>query len=135
MDFIVYLSAYLNGFTAGMLVGVLSWLIYGTFNPLGFNVGILFACASSEVLYAVAGHITRTREVESVLDLAVGNGLSAAVSTILYDIITNISYMLIFHVKPMLALIMGLPFMAVHVISNTAIFIIATPVMILLSKT
>jgi len=135
MDFIVYLSAYLNGFIAGMIVGVLSWLIYGTFNPLGFNVGILFACASSEVLYAVAGHIVRTGKVESTLDLAVRNGLSAAASTILYDVLTNISYMLVFHVEPMYALIMGLPFMAVHVISNTAIFIIAAPVMTLLSKT
>ncbi len=134
MDFLVYLSSYLNGFAAGMIVGILSWFIYGTFNPLGFNMGILLACAFSEVVYAIAGCVNSKKKFESTLDIAVESGLSGALATILYDITTNVSYMFVFHIKPIPAIIAGLPFMAIHVVSNTVIFISAAPLIVRLER-
>lgn len=125
LDFLVFLAGYLYGFLPGTIVACISWLIYGTFNPYGFNVGILVACALSETIYSAIGCISRRISHEGV-EFAIEISLLAAVATLIYDLLTNISFMLVFHVKPILALISALPFTAIHLLSNVTIFFIAS---------
>ena len=45
MDFIVFLASYVYGFVPGALVALLSWFIYGTLKPYGFNISIFLTYA------------------------------------------------------------------------------------------
>ena len=43
MDIIVFLGGFCFGPLAGALIGVTSWAVYGTLNPLGFSIPVLLA--------------------------------------------------------------------------------------------
>lgn len=134
MDLIVFISGYSIGLIPGVLVGVLTWLIYGTLNPWGFNLIILVATCLSETIYAIFGWLSRrfnlASDISPSLKVNGGNywlmslkfGIIGFFATFLYDLITNIASVVIVGLPPIMAIITGAWFAIIHEVSNFLFF-------------
>lgn len=127
MDFIVFIAGFCFGPLVGVLVGVTSWMVYGTMNPLGFILPIWLATMFTETIYGVAGGFLRKGLGDnlkgewwkaSVFFASVGVSL-----TLVYDAITNVVFGLTVGWNVIFAVIVGfIPFGIVHVASNMFFF-------------
>jgi LytS/YehU family sensor histidine kinase len=126
MDFIVFVGGFCFGPVTGVLVGVISWIVYGTLNPLGFALPILLATMFSETLYGIAGGLLRKgftgfkgeKWRASVFFASVG-----ALLTLVYDVVTNIVSGLTWGPNVVFAVIIGFfPMGLAHEISNMMFF-------------
>jgi hypothetical protein len=142
MDLIVFISGLAFGATVGSSVGVLTWLVYGTLNPYGFSLPILFATSLSETIYGLAGGILGRLGLFTYASLGRNRVLTeglkfAAVGfllTFVYDLLTNVatSYSLGLPLIPVL--VVGIPFSLLHEVSNAAFFFLGVPPMLKLIK-
>lgn len=138
MDTIVMVSGALYGLQVAIPVAVLSWAIYGTLNPYGFNLPILVATTVSELLYAIAGRAMRGETLNGLRDGGLRNYLSlgaklavvGCLCTILYDLATNMAFAAVFGVHPLVALVQGVPFSVMHVLGNSQILLWAAPAIV-----
>jgi len=130
MDIIVFLGGFGFGPFVGALIGIMSWTVYGTLNPLGFSIHIWLATMLSESIYGVAGGLIKKsfaehfsgfkREQSSVY---VFFGVLGFLLTLTYDVITNIVFGYVYTLSILVAVIVGfVPFGLVHVISNAFFF-------------
>ncbi|MBS7648119.1 MAG: hypothetical protein QXU95_04485 [Candidatus Bathyarchaeia archaeon] len=134
MDLVVFVSGYLMGVAPGVLVGVLTWLVYGTLNPRGFNLVILAATCLGESLYGVAGWLSAKFRLglgfSSFGEAGGGSvwwanlkfGVVGFFSTFIYDLFTNIVSVTIVGLPPLMAIIQGAPFAIIHEVSNFFFF-------------
>lgn len=134
MDLIVFLSGYLLGLFPGILVAVLTWLVYGTLNPFGFNLIILIATTLSETIYAIFGWLSRKFNLGSDVIYAskingrdfwltsLKFGIVGFLATFIYDLITNIASVVIIGLPLIMAIISGAWFAFVHETSNFIFF-------------
>lgn len=147
MDLIVFLGGYLMGLIPGVLVGVLTWLVYGTLNPFGFNLIILVATCSSETIYAIFGWLLKKLNIGSdiISSLEINGrkflftslkfGFIGFLATSIYDLITNIASVVIVGLPPIMAIISGAWFALIHEVSNFAFFFFGCiPLIIALKK-
>jgi len=147
MDLIVFASGYLMGLVPGVLVGVLTWLVYGTLNPLGFNLIILAATSLSETIYAILGWLSRRLNLGSdaitLLEINRGNfwltnlklGIIGFLATFIYDLVTNVASVVIVGLPLIMAIISGAWFALVHEVSNFVFFFFGgTPIISVLRK-
>lgn len=119
-------------------VAVLSWAIYGTLNPYGFCLPILIATASSELVYALAGGMLRSDVLNDLnsggfrgyMSLGAKLAIVGCLCTLIYDFLTNMAFAFVFGVKPIVALIQGVPFSAIHVAGNSQVLLWAAPAVI-----
>ena len=139
MDLFVFVSGYTMGMLSGALVGVLTWLVYGTLNPYGFNLPTLAATCTGESIYGIMGGVLSGR-----LDLKTdrlrfykrfweGNlilGVIGFLLTFIYDLFTNIVTALVFEIPLVACLVAGIPFALIHEVSNFIIFFLLGNVMI-----
>lgn len=142
MDLVVFVSGFSLGLLPGVMVGVLTWLVYGTINPYGFNIIILAATSLSETIYAVAGwlfarfisgsdmSLLNGGERRSLLLLNLKFGIIGFLATFIYDLITNIASVVIVGLPPIMAIISGIPFMIAHEVSNFFFFFFGCNVLI-----
>ena len=130
MDIIVFLGGFCFGPLAGALIGVTSWVVYGTLNPLGFSIPILLATMLSESIYGVAGGLIKMSFTENFsgfkkeqTSVYVFFGILGFLLTLTYDVITNIVFGYVYSPSILVAIIVGfVPFGLVHVISNAFFF-------------
>ncbi|MEM0049017.1 MAG: hypothetical protein QXW39_00570 [Candidatus Bathyarchaeia archaeon] len=134
MDLIVFLSGYSIGLIPGILVGVFTWLIYGTLNPWGFNLIILVATCLSETIYAIFGWLSRKFNPASNMSpspkinrenywlMSLKFGIIGFFATFLYDLITNIASVVMVGLPPIMAIISGAWFAVIHEVSNFLFF-------------
>lgn len=128
MDLIVFLAGYSIGLLDGVAVALLSWLVYGTLNPYGFVPTIWIATSLSECLFALAGWSVRriaidlSQETQRVLLALAGFGATAA-----YDLLTNAVFAWTFGLSLKAALVAGIPFSLIHMLTNTASFSLLSP--------
>jgi uncharacterized membrane protein len=127
MDFIVFMGGFYFGWKVGVSVGVLSWAMYGALNPFGFVPQIWIATMFSEAVFGLIGGLLG----RSMADINLGeyglrlNVLFGAVgflTTLFYDLATNLVYSSSFGIPIMVALIFGAPFTILHEASNALIF-------------
>ena len=60
MDSMVFLTGYLFGVRAAVSVSILSWLVYGSINPLGTaGFPLIVVLMIGEMVYGIAGYIFR----------------------------------------------------------------------------
>jgi len=138
MDTIVLVSGALYGLRVAVPVAVLSWAVYGTLNPYGFCLPILIATTSSELVYAFAGRMLRndvlndlnSKGFRGYLSLGAKLSIVGCLCTLMYDFFTNMAFAFVFGVKPIVALIQGVPFSAMHVAGNSQILLWAAPAVI-----
>jgi hypothetical protein len=121
MDMIVFLGGYLFGVGFGVQVGVLTWLVYGTINPYGFNLPTLFATMIGETIYGVAGGLSSGRLDPSGYP-SIEFGVIGFLSTFLYDLFTNIATAYITGIPLLIVLVNGIPFALIHEVSNAVFF-------------
>ncbi len=137
MDLVVFTAGWVLGCKLGALVGALSWAVYGSINPYGFNPIIWAATMMAETLYGLAGGVARrmisgrSLRVKDALML----GCLGFMITFVYDLATNAVYALVFDVPLLLALAFGAPFAVLHEGGNFIIFSsVAPPLLRALSK-
>ena len=142
MDLIVFVSGLTFGATVGSAVGVLTWLVYGTLNPYGFSLPILFATTISETIYGLAGGILGKLGLLHVSDLGktqmLTEGLKFAalgfLLTFIYDLITNVASAYSLGLPLIPILVAGIPFALLHEASNAAFFFLGVSPLLRLIK-
>ncbi|MFQ6003326.1 MAG: ECF transporter S component [Candidatus Zixiibacteriota bacterium] len=140
--FVIFSSGYLLGIIEGLLVGVISMSLYTSIiTPYGLPpLPIAFAQVVSMALIGLAGglafklHLVRFDKRPSPFTLFkfLIMGLFALGLTLIYDLLTNLAtaYVMRQFVPVMIA---AIPFALIHVLSNIAIFVVLTPVLLKLS--
>ncbi|MBS7659092.1 MAG: ECF transporter S component [Candidatus Parvarchaeota archaeon] len=140
MDFFVFVTGFVFGPVIGASVGIMIWLIYGVMNPYGFAPQVWISTMLSETIYGFAGGALGkwTASIdfnENHLSLSILFGAVGFVTTLLYDLFTNIVYAFSFRVPLLVAIITGVPFALLHEISNAIIFgVCSIPLIIALEK-
>jgi hypothetical protein len=139
VDPIVFSVAFVFGLEMGVYVGVLSELVWGTFNPWGFGGYIIPFLVAGEVLYALAGWATARVWKEQSSPISARNfyfGAALAVCAFLWDLETNVGTATIAS-WPSLTLstiasyeLVGIPFMMAHEVSDLATGAILAPLII-----
>jgi len=129
MDSIVFVSTLAFGLSVGVSVGALTWLVYGSVNPLGSAGGLLLLILMvSEMIYALFGYLagrwlgSGEIGIPSTSLLWGSLGLAGA---FIYDLNTIIIPALMagapFAVA-LASLIPAIPFMLAHEVSDFAFF-------------
>jgi len=123
---ICFLTGFLFGSFFGVSVGTLTMLINGFLSPWGFGAtNIPFQILGMALIGFVGGVYRKscTRAGNpSVRWFSLEVSFLAAFLTLIYDIITTVSYVMLFDVNIIVALISGAWFIVVHVVSNTVLF-------------
>jgi len=127
MDFIVFIGGFCFGPVVGSSIAILTWAVYGVINPYGFVLPVWLATIFSESIYGVVGgllgkNLASINLEDQHLRSGVLFGSLGFILTLIYDLITNIVYALTFGLPILVSIILGVPFTALHELSNTAIF-------------
>jgi len=115
MDFIVFVGGFCLGPLAGASIGILSWLVYGTINPYGFVPQVWLATMFSEAIYGLVGGLLGKKIALTDFDgerlrLSIFFGTMGFISTLFYDLVTNVVYASVFGVSIIVAIFFGTPF-------------------------
>ena len=122
---ICFLTGFLFGALFGGLLGALTMFINGFLSPWGFAGIIMPFQMLGMALMGLVGGIYRKSLGENFRlskTLNLEAACLAAFLTLIYDIITNVGFAILFNVEIIVALALGVWFMLVHVISNTVMF-------------
>ncbi len=127
MDFIVFMGGFYFGWMVGVSVGVLSWAVYGALNPFGFVPQIWIATMCFEAFFGLTGgllgrSLSKTDLGVYGFKLNIFFGALGFLTTLFYDLATNLVFSASFGVPIMVALILGAPFTILHEASNALIF-------------
>jgi hypothetical protein len=132
MTLTVFVSGGLLGFRGGMLVGVVSMLIYSIANPMGAAIPLV--TASQAVGLGIVGaagaaapairHILKGRMVRNIIF-----ALTGLLLTIAYDSLTNLALGISMGTV-VAVLVAGILFSVVHFVSNALIFFFLADVLL-----
>jgi hypothetical protein len=137
MDTIVFVTALVFGLEAGVSVGALTWLVYGTFNPLGADGGLfLVLLMLSETVYAFLAVVAR-RTIDPKAALPTRSivwGALGLIGAFLYDLNTIVTPAVIggaplTPVSLVILLTPASPFMLAHEASDFVFFATVAPVL------
>jgi hypothetical protein len=142
MDAVVFTTGLFFGMVPGVSVAVISWLVYGTLNPLGITLPVLLAVILCETIYAVVGYflqrVTGNSENNITgLEQSIVFGTAGLFSTLAYDLITNaVSGLIAYNSVWMGILTMNvpLPLGIMHEASNFVFFATITPLLVRLLR-
>lgn len=127
---VLFITALVFGTSMGVWCALLTSIIFATINPWGpfipqiwitQLIGWLFVVTTGGLLGK--GNQEHHRSVGPIELSFIG-----AFMTAVYDLVTNIGYSLAFNVPYFLAVVLGLPFMIVHVVSNAIIIALVVPI-------
>jgi hypothetical protein len=126
-----FLGGYLFGVTVGASVGLFAMTIYEFLNPWGsfilpVGLAVIGCTMLAGILGAVlgSGHYSdKARDTPFYL----GGALLGAAFSLFYDLVTNYAYSAAFGVPYLIALLTGLGFSVIHVVSNFLLFGLLTP--------
>ena len=137
MDTIVFVTGLVFGMWIGVSVGGLTWLVYGSVNPLGSDSGLLLLILiGSEMVYALLGSLARRSfSAESIGDpaLSVYWGCLGLIGAFLYDLVTIIVPTMLAGASFLVAassLVLAVPFMLAHEISDFIFFAAVGPFLV-----
>lgn len=128
MDLVVFIGGYCFGLYVGAIVGALSWLVYGLINPHGFVLPVWFSTMFAETIYGLVGALLKRRGLKgSMLKKSIVFGAAGFLSTVVYDIVTNVVYAASFGLPVVATILVGFPFTVVHEASNLELFALVAP--------
>ena len=137
MDTIVFVSGLLFGLNVGVSVGALTWLVYGTVNPLGSDGGaLLLILVVSETVYAFLGslaHKTFGFKEVGVPARSLFWGCLGLIGAFIYDLATIITPTMLTGVPfgvAVASLVPAVPFMLAHEISDFVFFAAVGPIIV-----
>lgn len=135
MDLVVFVTGFVFGAPMGVATGVLAWFVYGTINPLGFNVPIWLATMGGEAAFGVVGGVLGRISYKdagkpfNAFRFSCEMALWGLIVTIVYDLFTNLVYAFSFKIPIVAAIVAGwfLPpwFGILHEVSNLLLFFFA----------
>ena len=134
MDLIVFAAGFVFGTLIGATTGALTWIVYGTLNPLGSNFPIWLSTMVGETIFGIVGGILGRLEYRNLEDIynfrfSLEMGLWGLVLTVFYDLLTNIVFAITFKVPMIAAIVTGwfIPpwFGFLHEVSNLLLFFVA----------
>jgi hypothetical protein len=128
MDMLVFLSGIWMGPVWGAAAGALTWMVYGTVNPYGFNLLIFLTVVPMEMLYGVLGGLLRNRALLAGIENAWAFGMVGLGATLAYDLVTNAVTGVFFYNNAMQGIIYGSGFSAAHIVSNFLLFMVVAPI-------
>jgi hypothetical protein len=137
MDTFVFVAGFSLGIVPGIIVANLTWLIYGTLNPLGFSLPTLLSVMIGESCYAVVGwmvsrYMFRKKNLFSI-ESSIIFGLAGLLATLAYDVFTNAVTGWLFYnsiVIGLLTMNFPLPMGLLHEISNLILFAVVSPLLL-----
>ena len=122
---VLFVTAYLFGIEMALWSVLLVSIIFAFFNPWGpFIPTIWVAQVIGWIFMVTTGSLmgrqerTGQKNRELYMELA----LVGAIATLFFDLITTLGYVVWFGIPYFAAVIAGIPFIAVHVISNAILF-------------
>jgi hypothetical protein len=138
MDGIVFVSGYMLGAPAGVVVGALAWAVYGQINPYGFSLPVLLLTMSGESIYSLGGALLRrlipaergNGDVKPRLSNGVILGSLGMLLTLAYDVYTNAAVGVLSYGSPLMGLLtmnFPVPMGLIHEVSNLAFFATVVP--------
>jgi len=124
-SFICFLTGFLFGALFGAFFGALTMFINGFLSPWGFAGIIMPFQMLGMALMGLAGGVYRKLlgsdfSISKSLDFE--SACLAAFLTLIYDLITNAGYAVLFNLEIVVVLIAGVWFSIIHVVSNTILF-------------
>ncbi|MFB0523322.1 MAG: hypothetical protein ACETV1_06145, partial [Candidatus Bathyarchaeia archaeon] len=120
---ITFFVGVIFGVTAGGMFGTLVMFVNGFLSPWGIAGLVLpFQIVGMSIIGAGGGIFGRYGVTGSTTRVALESAILGSFLTLIYDIITNIGVALISNVPIVLALLAGVVFSFVHVVSNTFFF-------------
>jgi len=127
---ILFTTAFVFGFPMGFACVLLMSIIYASFNPWGPFLPLIWLTQVLGWLFMVAvGAIMGNRASENRNGAPQRRELACvgAFVTIFFDLITTLGYSWTYDIPYLVALISLVPFMIIHVVSNTLLFAAVTP--------
>lgn len=124
MSAITFFSGYLLGCLGGMAVGAIGIFVFSVLNPLGPPLPqVLAAQVVAMSLVGVFGGIWRGLDTKASVAI-VGAALFGGISTLLYSLMTDFAFAASIGKlrDPLPVIAAGIPFSALHIVSNVAIF-------------
>jgi len=142
MDALVFIAAFLFGWTVGTGIAISTWAVYGFLNPYGqAGFPLIVFLMAGECFYAIGGALMRRssigqqllsdRRLLSGVEIATIFGVAGIALTFAYDLLTNFAtYMFLassLYEALLIGIITGAPFALVHEVSNCIFFALASP--------
>ena len=122
---VLFVTAYLFGLTMGVWCVIVVSIIYAFFNPWGpFIPTIWIAQLIGWIFMVLTGYLMRRQGKNTnwskgmILEISI----VGAVVTLFFDLVTTLGYAVWFGIPYFLAVIAGIAFIAIHVVSNAIIF-------------
>ena len=119
---VLFITGLVFGIEIGLATMLISAVIFSMINPWGAAVPIiLLSQVIAWAIIVITGYLVslnKTPERYKQLYL----GVLGFLVTLIFDLITNLGYSIGFSIPYSIALATGLPYLVVHVISNTIIF-------------
>lgn len=132
MSIVVFLSGIALGLRVGAVVGTVSEAIFSQLNPYGpAPLPIFVAQIGCMMFIGISGGVfgRLCSESDSNLSISLKMGFAGFYLTLVFDLLTNLGAAISFYNGDYaIALILGLYFMIVHVVSNTIMFSTIGPV-------
>ena len=127
---ILFTTAFVFGFPMGVACVLLMSIIYASFNPWGPFLPQIWLTQVIGWLFMVAvGAIMGSSASENSSGAPQRQELACvgAFVTVFFDLITTLGYSWAYDIPYLVALISLVPFMIIHVVSNTLLFAAVTP--------
>ncbi|MBD3384603.1 ECF transporter S component [candidate division KSB1 bacterium] len=130
----VFIAGYILGPAYGILVGVLSRLIFSLLNPMGMSSPpLLLAQLFSMLLVGWTGGLFRRLRVSGLPRVALF-GVAGFLLTLIYTVLTTLSFLIVSvgfdRQKILSTFAIGTIFTTVHVIGNAIIFSLLVPLIL-----
>jgi LytS/YehU family sensor histidine kinase len=129
LSVLIFTAGFLYGMHIGVLVGLISSVVYYGWNPFGFSPLPMYITTVALMTFIgfLGGFMNQDTPIPQKIEITKTNIFKIALIglfyTILFDILTNIIIAYIYYGGNILfAFIYGSPFIAIHIISNTLIF-------------
>jgi len=134
---VIFITALVFGSKIGTWCALSTSIIYASINPWGPFIPQIWVTQLIGWVYVdVAGSMI-SKKMSIPYERSAGPKelfIIGVVLTLIFDLVTNMGYSLVFNVPYYLAIILGLPFMLVHTLSNGIIMAIAVPEVELILK-
>lgn len=149
MDALIFIAAFLFGWTVGIGVAVSTWAIYGFVNPYGqAGFPLIVFLIAGECFYAIGGwglrrttiakQLLAERRLSSDFGIVFVFGVAGLALTFAYDVLTNFAtYMFVansLYEALLIGMITGAPFALTHEVSNLVFFATVSPAAILAAR-
>ncbi|MHA1882718.1 MAG: hypothetical protein ACTSUO_06695 [Candidatus Thorarchaeota archaeon] len=127
---ILFITAYIFGAQMAVTSTLIMTIVYGSINPWGAFIPEIWLAQVIGWFFMIAAGVIighkgpgLKQHPHSMVTL----GAIGAFLTLYFDLLTSLAYSVVFQMPYVLALLWGIPFFLVHIVSNTILFAYAIP--------